>query len=612
MIRRRATNKIIFIAVLLMSAAFFFAAYFAGASAPCAIAQSLEEGYLAQTGGEGDWYFSEDYLDIAAARESIRDILESGDLSEIEQDPVVIAVIDTGVQTRHEIFDADGEEDVFLRGENGMILSRNTINNTYDVSDGAEQDFHGTHVTGIVALLIRAFGLSDYIKILPVKAGKYTGSGNTFELSDVEEGVDYALDCGADVVNLSLGSSKFPTNWRDAVTASDAEKAVFVAAAGNYGNSSVTQPFYPAANSYVVGVMNYEQGEDGTAVMHEGEKIGSGSNYGGRYDVCAPGTDILSADGGNMGYKTLTGTSMASPVTAFAVALLTFKLRAEGVYDGAADVSASDVREVFLRTFRESMKYKGRDYPLLSFTGITETSYALDESGEIYLTAVAESAPAASVGSLTLGTETKVTFSAECGYLDAGASFAWSYYSNGLYMRVEGQEVTVGVVAGDIEGFDVTLEISTPDGATKLSEQTFTISTEYLTLTSANSSVTMSRRTDDDGVVRLNGRETVTFGIDTLVYASPDTVTVWYVNGKEAARGDTFEFSPATDGDFTVAVTVDGEEIGSGVRVSASGVEDAKRLIPVIAGVCGGAAALVAVVIVVVLIVRIKARPRTE
>lgn len=179
-------------------------------------------------------------------------------------------------------------------------------------------------------------------------------------------------------------------------------------------------------------------------------------------------------------------------------------------------------------------------------------------------------------------------------------------------MRVEGQEVTVGVVAGDIEGFDVTLEISTPDGATKLSEQTFTISTEYLTLTSANSSVTMSRRTDDDGVVRLNGRETVTFGIDTLVYASPDTVTVWYVNGKEAARGDTFEFSPATDGDFTVAVTVDGEEIGSGVRVSASGVEDAKRLIPVIAGVCGGAAALVAVVIVVVLIVRIKARPRTE
>ena len=179
-------------------------------------------------------------------------------------------------------------------------------------------------------------------------------------------------------------------------------------------------------------------------------------------------------------------------------------------------------------------------------------------------------------------------------------------------MRVEGQEVTVGVVAGDIEGFDVTLEISTPDGATKLSEQTFTISTEYLTLTSANSRVTMSRRTDEDGVVRLNGRETVTFGIDTLVYASPDTVTVWYVNGKEAARGDTFEFSPAADGDFTVAVTVDGEEIGMGVRVSASGVEDAKRLIPVIAGVCGGAAALVAAAIVVVLIVRIKARPRTE
>ena len=138
------------------------------------------------------------------------------------------------------------------------------------------------------------------------------------------------------------------------MTASDAEEAVFVAAAGNYHDDSDSifgGKFYPAANDHVIGVMNCEVGEDG-AVLHVAGQD-KGSNYGSAYEVCAPGTDIMSADGGNMGYKTLTGTSMASPVVSFAVALLRTEMPRGGLRRGrrgtARDVPADIHRHFGIR-----------------------------------------------------------------------------------------------------------------------------------------------------------------------------------------------------------------------------------------------------------------------
>ena len=90
-------------------------------------------------------------------------------------------------------------------------------------------------------------------------------------------------------------------------------------------------------------------------------------------------------------------------------------------------------------------------------------------------------------------------------------------------------------------------------------------------------------------------------GVDTLRYASPVTETVWYVNGREASREQSFEFDPAEDGVYTLFVTVNGERIGDEVTVVAEGRGSARDRAAMIGGICGGAggAALIAAAIAV-------------
>ena len=115
----------------------------------------------------------------------VRELLDGADTAALKSDPVVIAVIDTGRADGTRSLRHGTAENVFLT-KSGNIVARNTLNNTSDVRDGASKDYHGTHGTGIVALLIRAFGLADYIKIIPIKAGEYhAGKGNNFYDDDV-------------------------------------------------------------------------------------------------------------------------------------------------------------------------------------------------------------------------------------------------------------------------------------------------------------------------------------------------------------------------------------------------------------------------------------------
>lgn len=607
MIRRSdARQRAMMIAALIMSAALSFYLVFgfifvpAGVSdaAESGVSLSLPEGYLEAVGGDAEDAVT-DLLGIPEAVWLVRELLDGADTAALKSDPVVIAVIDTGVQTGHEVFGTGTAENVFLT-KSGNIVARNTLNNTSDVRDGASKDYHGTHVTGIVALLIRAFGLADYIKIIPIKAGAYNGVRNNFYDYDVTEGVDFALVNGADVVNLSIGSDK--AAWQKSVTASDAEEAVFVAAAGNSNKDSDGAPgekFYPAANDHVIGVMNCEVGEDG-AVMHIGDKD-AGSNYGSAYEVCAPGTGIMSADGGNMGYKTLTGTSMSSPVVSFAVALLELKCRAEGF-----DADAEELREMFLLTFTDTLEYDGEDYPLLDLAGLMNAEFARDASGGIYLEQASATAAAYSAAPLVLGTPVPLTLFADCGYLDAGAKYEWSFLSGGTFIKAEGARLSTSIVATDINGVDVTLKVYTPDGSTLLAESTAHLIATYLTPTASNSRLTMSVRAGADGRVRLGNGDEVVFGVTSLQYASPETRVVWEVNGKEASRDHAFTFRPDADGTYVISVTVNGIAIGEDVIVVAEGIDDARRTIIIGCSVAG--AALVAAAGVITAIVMMKRR----
>ena len=598
------------IAALIMSAALSFYLVFgfifvpAGVSdaAESGVSLSLPEGYLEAVGGDAEDAVT-DLLGIPEAVLLVRELLAGADTAALKSDPVVIAVIDTGVQTGHEVFGTGTAENVFLT-KSGNIVARNTLNNTSDVRDGASKDYHGTHVTGIVALLIRAFGLADYIKIIPIKAGAYNGVRNNFYLNDVTSAVDFAIANGADVINLSIGTTD--TAWQKAVTEEDASEAVFVAAAGNYHDDSDSifgGKFYPAANDHVIGVMNCEVDEDGAKMHVEGQD--KGSNYGSAYEVCAPGTGIMSADGQTGGYKKLTGTSMSSPVVSFAVALLELKCRAEGF-----DADAEELREMFLLTFTDTLEYDGEDYPLLDLAGLMNAEFARDASGGIYLEQASATAAAYSAAPLVLGTPVPLTLFADCGYLDAGAKYEWSFLSGGTFIKAEGARLNTSIVATDINGVDVTLKVYTPDGSTLLAESTAHLIATYLTPTASNSRLTMSVRAGADGRVRLGNGDDIVLGVTSLQYASPETRVVWEVNGKEASRDHSFTFRPDADGTYVISVTVNDIRIGEDVIVVAEGIDDARRAIVIGCSVAGAALVAAAGVITAIVVMKRRAEQR--
>ncbi|WP_150266334.1 S8 family peptidase [Paenibacillus tepidiphilus] len=199
---------------------------------------------------------------------------------------VSVAVVDTGVQASHP--DLQGQ---LLTGYNAIAGGGSTPDD--DVG-------HGTHVAGIIGALTNnsegVAGISWYNKILPVKALDNSGAGTTYS---VAEGIIWAADQGAKVINLSLGNYAESQFLHDAIKYAYDRDVVIVAASGN---DNTERPGYPAAYDEVLAV---------AATGQNGERA-SFSNYGDYIDVAAPGESIASTYPDNQ-YAALSGTSMASP-----------------------------------------------------------------------------------------------------------------------------------------------------------------------------------------------------------------------------------------------------------------------------------------------------------
>ncbi|MEI6477735.1 MAG: S8 family peptidase [bacterium] len=208
---------------------------------------------------------------------------------------VTIAFVDTGADMTH------------------PDLTPNLLSTGYNfvagTSDPSDDNGHGTHVAGIAAAdgnnSIGVAGVCWQCKIMPVKVLDASGSGTT---STVAAGILYATDHGAQIINLSLGSSTGTQIMSDAIQYAISHNVVVVAAAGNSGSSS---PIYPAAYPGVISVAS--AGQTG--------QLSSFSNYGSWVSVVAPGESIASTYK-KEGYAYLSGTSMASPFVAGEAGLL--------------------------------------------------------------------------------------------------------------------------------------------------------------------------------------------------------------------------------------------------------------------------------------------------
>jgi subtilisin family serine protease len=176
-------------------------------------------------------------------------------------------------------------------------------------NDPTDENGHGTAVAGTIAPAsnnsLGVAGVSWTNPILPVRVLDANGSGS---YSAICNGIIYAADHGAKVINMSFGGNAWSQTLQDAVNYAWGKQCVIVAAAGNSGND---YPFYPAACNNAVAV----------SATDSSDAHPSWSNYGAYVDVSAPGLDILTLYGTDQ-YAAWSGTSFSSPVTSGVVALM--------------------------------------------------------------------------------------------------------------------------------------------------------------------------------------------------------------------------------------------------------------------------------------------------
>lgn len=216
-----------------------------------------------------------------------------------QQKQIEVAVVDTGVDYNHPD----------LKGKIDLANAYNFVANTTNPMD---DNGHGTHVSGIIAAdYNNALGVAGVagninIKILPVKVLDSTGAGDS---DIIAQGIQYAADKGADIINLSLGG-RGTSPEIDAAINYAVQKGVFVvAAAGN--DSSNTAYYDPAENPEVYTV----------SALNPNDTRASYSNFGDNVQGAAPGTNVLSTYL-NGQYAFMSGTSMAAPVASGIAALV--------------------------------------------------------------------------------------------------------------------------------------------------------------------------------------------------------------------------------------------------------------------------------------------------
>ncbi|HXU03263.1 MAG TPA: S8 family serine peptidase [Polyangia bacterium] len=247
---------------------------------------------------------------------------------------VIVAVIDTGVSKVADL------------GETKFVDGYNFVSNN---ANAADDHGHGTHVAGTIAEStnnkLGVAGVAYGASIMPIKVLSARGSGS---VAGITQGIRWAADHGANVINMSLGGPTKMGSMANAVKYARDKGVVIIAAAGNDGRGRVG---YPAAYPGVVAVAATQFDESTTFY----------SNWGKEIDVAAPGGNtrvdqngdgkpdgvlqhtIVPGNTSQTDYLWFMGTSMASPHAAGVAALIM----------GAGVKKPDAVEEILLGTARK-------------------------------------------------------------------------------------------------------------------------------------------------------------------------------------------------------------------------------------------------------------------
>lgn len=233
---------------------------------------------------------------------------------------VRIAIVDNAMSTVHEDLTNDlwvNEDETDGNGVDDDLNGYTDDRHGYDVADSDGDPnppsnsgsgsawVHGTHVGGIAGASTNngqgMASLGHDARTIAVKCAPNSSGGSA--LTHAYEGIDYAIQVGADVINMSFGSSS-GNMVGDLILQQARDQGIDLIGAA--GNADTSEEHYPAAYQEVVAV----------GATDPNDERADFSNYGSWIDVMAPGTGVLSALSGGSGgqYGELQGTSMACPV----------------------------------------------------------------------------------------------------------------------------------------------------------------------------------------------------------------------------------------------------------------------------------------------------------
>lgn len=279
---------------------------------------------------------------------------------DIEQgsEDIIVAVLDSGVKLSHPEFagrawiNTDESDNGTDSDNNGFIDDINGWNFADDNYNPIDDVGHGTNVAGIIAANgnngVGYAGVDWNCKIMNCKV---LDDSNLGWYTWFASGIYYAVDNGADVINMSLGGISFSQSMLDAVNYAYDHGVAIVACMMNFNSDD---PYYPAAYEHTIAVGSTDANDHRTEPFFWDDE--SGSSYGSHIDLVAPGNYIYGLHNVfNNNYETYWGgTSQAAPLVTGICALLLSQDR---------DRTIDDLRSIITDTAEDQVGDLNSDTP---------------------------------------------------------------------------------------------------------------------------------------------------------------------------------------------------------------------------------------------------------
>ncbi len=267
------------------------------------------------------------------------DAPEAWNISEGKENDIIVAVIDTGVAYNHPDLAANMWDGSNCVDEYGKTLGGCIHGYDFENKDNTPLDDvgHGTHVAGIIGAIknngLGIIGVAPNVKIMAIKSGS-----KTLATADIIQGINFAQQNGAKIINASWGGYVYDTALYNAI---NNFSGLFITAAGNGDADQIgDNNDYAYSSHYYPSDFNLAN-IISVAATDKNDKLANFSNYGATsVDVGAPGVDIYSTYP-NSTYQNESGTSMAAPHVAGLAGL---------IWGYKPQLNSSEVKNVILTT----------------------------------------------------------------------------------------------------------------------------------------------------------------------------------------------------------------------------------------------------------------------